>query len=213
MEKESLRFVTDTGFISNALSKKLSLNEFFLLMYFDNVIDPVFDLTTISKYTKLSDEDIMMAFANLVDKKYISVTVCKNDSNKVLEKISLNGFYEIIKEENKIKEKEKEKDTIFSVFESEFGRTLSQMDYEIILAWLDKNFKEELILAALKEASYNGVANLRYIDKILFEWDKKGYKTPADVEKGKVKVVPKMLHEEDEKLLNFNWLDNDYYNE
>ena len=45
---------------------------------------------------------------------------------------------------------------IFSVFESEFGKTLSAMDYEIINAWIDKGFSEDVIIAALKEAVYNG---------------------------------------------------------
>ena len=47
------------------------------------------------------------------------------------------------------------------------------MEYEIINAWLLKGFSEELVLGALKEAVYNGVSSLRYIDKILFEWQKK----------------------------------------
>ncbi len=41
------------------------------------------------------------------------------------------------------------------------------MEYEIIGAWVEKGFKEQLILEALKEAVYNGVTSLRYIDKIL----------------------------------------------
>ena len=33
----------------------------------------------------------------------------------------------------------------------------------------------------LKEAVLNGVSSIRYIDKILYEWDKKGIKTSEDV--------------------------------
>ena len=49
---------------------------------------------------------------------------------------------------------------------------LSPMEYEIIKAWLDNDMSEELIKEALKEATFNGVSNLRYIDKILYEWGK-----------------------------------------
>ena len=69
--------------------------------------------------------------------------------------------------ENTYDEKEEEikKEDIYTIFEKEFGRTLSSMDYEIINAWIDNGFSEELVIAALKEAVYNGVPNLRYIDK------------------------------------------------
>ena len=78
-------------------------------------------------------------------------------------------------------EKKETKDDIYQVFEREFGRTLSTMDYEIINAWIDGGYSEELIIAALREAVYNGVTNLRYIDRILNEWNKKGIKAPEDI--------------------------------
>ena len=34
--------------------------------------------------------------------------------------------------------------------------------------------KEDLILSALKEAVVSGACNLRYIDKIIYSWTKKG---------------------------------------
>ena len=80
--------------------------------------------------------------------------------------------------------KEEEKQTsIYDKIQQEFGRILSPMEYEIIGAWIDGATSEELITEALKEAVYNGVNNLRYIDKILYDWGKKGYKTKEDVEK------------------------------
>ena len=59
------------------------------------------------------------------------------------------------------------------------------------------------ILGALKEAVYNGVNNLRYIEAILYEWNKKGYKTMKEVNSRITK--PK---EETEKLFDYNWLDD-----
>ena len=35
----------------------------------------------------------------------------------------------------------------------------------------------------LKEAIYNGISNFRYIDRILYEWNKKGLKNKEDVGK------------------------------
>ncbi len=65
----------------------------------------------------------------------------------------------------------------------EFGRTLSNTDFEIINAWIESGFSEELIEAALKEAVYNGALTLRYVDKVLYEWNRKGIKVPADIKK------------------------------
>ena len=77
---------------------------------------------------------------------------------------------------------EEDDKNIFSMIEQEFGRTLSPMEYEIVKAWLEGNIKEEIIACALKEATMNGVSNLRYIDKILYEWEKKGLDTKEKVE-------------------------------
>jgi DNA replication protein DnaD len=46
---------------------------------------------------------------------------------------------------------------------------------------LKSGMNEDLIIGALKEATYNGVSNLRYIDKIIYEWGKKGFKNMNDV--------------------------------
>ena len=76
------------------------------------------------------------------------------------------------------------------------------MEYEIINSWIESKISNNLILAALKEAVFNGVSNLRYIDKILFEWNKKGIKKPDDINKAK------KSEEEDknESFYEYDWL-------
>jgi DNA replication protein len=62
---------------------------------------------------------------------------------------------------------------IFSVIEKEFARPLTPMELETISGWLDKDaYREELILAALKEAVFAGKVHFRYIDRILLEWSR-----------------------------------------
>lgn len=62
---------------------------------------------------------------------------------------------------------------IFSIFEKEFGRALTPMELETISGWLDNDgYKEELILAALKEAVFTGKLYFRYVDRILLEWQR-----------------------------------------
>ena len=81
------------------------------------------------------------------------------------------------------------------------------MEYEIISSWLENDYQEEIILLALKEAVYNGVTNLRYIDKILFEWNKKGIKTKEDVEKEKNNFKNKKIQKQE--LFDYDWLNED----
>ena len=97
------------------------------------------------------------------------------------------------------------KKNIFELFESEFGRTLSPMEYEFINAWISSGMKEEVIKEALKEATYNGVSNLRYIDKIIYEWNKRGYKTVEQIRNNKYKKEDNPKKEVD--FFDYNWLD------
>ena len=62
---------------------------------------------------------------------------------------------------------------------------------------------EDLIKEALKEAILNGVNNLKYIDRILYEWNKKGYKKPSDV------VKKRQVKEEKIDLFDYDWLDEE----
>lgn len=205
MYKDNKRFVTDSSFIKESLKKKLSLNEFLLLLYFDNSFDEIFNSDVISKMIGISNEDLLVAYSSLIKKNLIKVKAEKNEFGKIVEKVSIDGFYKDITLEKKEIDKKEEKQDIFSEFESSFGRTLSSMDYEIINAWIDKGFQPELISAALKEAVYNGVTNLRYVDKVLYEWNRKGFKTCEDVKKGLLNSNNEgTLYET--SLMNFDWL-------
>ena len=66
---------------------------------------------------------------------------------------------------------------------------------------------------AVKEATMNGVSNLRYIDKILYEWGKNGIKTVTDVENNRKKfkeAEKKNLDSDaDLTLIDWNWFDDD----
>lgn len=82
---------------------------------------------------------------------------------------------EIIADDEQSKEEEGE---IYKLFEQEFGRLLSPMEYETIGMWFDQDkHSSSLIRLALKEAVLSQKLSLRYIDRILFEWKKKNIKT------------------------------------
>ena len=207
MNKDNKKMVVESLFIKEALKRKLSLEEFLVLLYFDNSFENTFNVPALSKTLKMDESALLTAFSSLIEKNIITLDATEDDYGKSIEKVNIDNFYNGIKEDVKKKDKNNKKEDIFSVFESEFGRTLSETDYEIIKAWIDKGFSEELIIGALKEAIYNGVTSLRYIDKILFEWHKKGFKTIEDVNNHLRKNKDDDTSIGDTKILNYNWLD------
>ncbi|WP_028546751.1 DnaD domain-containing protein [Paenibacillus taiwanensis] len=73
---------------------------------------------------------------------------------------------------------EQESLNLFEIFEKEFGRPLSPMEYETIAGWIDDDrYPLELILLALKEAVFAGKIHFRYIDRILLEWSRNKIQT------------------------------------
>lgn len=71
--------------------------------------------------------------------------------------------------------------TVFEIFENEFGRPLSQMEYEMLIS-LQKEHSSDLIKRALKEAVMNNAKNFKYIQAILNSWKTAGIKTVDEAE-------------------------------
>lgn len=75
--------------------------------------------------------------------------------------------------------KEVKNESLYTIFEQEFGRPLSPLECETLISWEDhEEHSYELIKSALKESVISGKLNFKYIDRILFEWKKNGIKTP-----------------------------------
>lgn len=152
----------------------------------------------------------MQLITDLAEKGTIEIKVENNKSNKKEEYIYLNPLYNKLLNilidlqlgANPIVDS-----NIFAAFETELGRTLSAMEIEIIREWLHNGITEELIKEALKEAILNNVRNLKYIDRILFNWRSKGFKTKEDILKDKKnyrKPTKKV-----EQIYDYNWLEDE----
>ena len=166
-------------------AKKVGLDadSIILLIYLINGKNgTVFDYKKIMEDIAFSEENILTAISNLKDKKILSIEMKKNEFGILEEIINIDSFYDLIfMDLINQKDKDEVENSLFTIFEKEFGRTLSPMEVDIISSWRDSNIKDEIILAALKESIFNGVNNLRYIDKILYEWNKKGIKDVSEV--------------------------------
>ena len=164
-------FIINENVVKTIKKLDITLKEFLLLLYFIN-IKALLDLNDIKKVLGFNEEEILNTYTSLITKGLIEVKVFK-DSGVVSEVISLDMFYDKLVMNTKNEENNTD---IYSKFESEFGRSLSPIEYETINRWLENGVSEEIITSALKEAVINGASNLRYIDKIIYEWTKKGVK-------------------------------------
>ena len=192
---KSKNFIINENILKNIKKLDINLNEFLLILYFINISNSL-DIENISKTLNLNNEEILNTYSSLINKKLIEV-VMNNKNGTVDEEISLDLMYDKLLLNFKEETNEQKETDIFVCFEQEFGRSLSPIEYETINNWLEKNYSEETILKALKEAVTSGVNNLRYIDKILYEWAKKGVKT-TDYEKT----------QEFKELFDYNWLED-----
>ena len=185
--------------------KKLNItdSEFIVLIYLINSSN-IYNPKQIGEDLNMELNNVLETVNSLCEKNIIEIKMEKKNNVRT-EIINLDMLYEKIVLSLDTKE-EDSNSNIFSLFEKEFGRTLSPMEYEIINAWFDSGYSEELITLALKEATYNGVSNLRYIDKIIYEWGKKGIKTKEDVEKDRKKFKSNSKKKE---LFDYDWLNDE----
>ncbi len=182
----------------------LDMNALILLVYFLNQKNKeIFDYKKIIDDLGFSEKELLDSISLLKDKRLLSIQMEKNELGILEEKIDVSSFYEIIFSKF-LDEKKDEKDhgDLFNNFEKEFGRTLSPMEYEIINNWIESGISNDLILAALKETVFNGVNNLRYVDKILYEWNKRGIKKASDL----VSKERKKEEEKDTDCYEYDWL-------
>lgn len=202
---ESLMIVNNHLIIPNYFIKyykkfDLENNELLMLIYLLNCNEKlILDNKKISKDLYLEENEVLNIISSLIEKNYISIEMSKN--NGIIEEyISLDLFYEKINSYLIENDKKDNSSDIYSKFEKEFGRTLSPVEYETISKWIESNIPIDLIEAALKEAILSGVNSIRYIDKILFEWNKKGYKTSSDI------INKSKKDEYIEEIYDYDWL-------
>ena len=175
--------------------------DFLLLIYLINQKEQIpFDINKISSDLNIDNNKTFEIVNNLNEKNYISIDMKKN--NGVIEEyITTDLFFNKMSSILMDSKKEEEDSDIYSVFESEFGRVLSPIETETIRRWIESDIEEDLIKEALKEAVLSDVRNISYIDKIIANWMKKGYKTVEEVKRKKPKK-----DEEIEEILIPDWL-------
>ena len=178
-----------------------------LLLFLYDKDGLVFDPEYISNDLNLDIVKVMDGISKLVKKSLLSIKTKTNELGVKEEVIDLTPLFnkitlKLMEEFNK----ENDKDiNVYSILEEEFDRKLTPMECEMVDDWKKNDYSNEIIKEAVREATLNGVTSLRYIDKILYEWNKKGFKNKEDVKNKNKKEETK----EKVEIYNCDWLDSD----
>lgn len=180
------------------------------------------DLATIADNMQIDQDEVYQLMDKLVQKKVLTIRSIKDKDGIMNDAYDFSLIFkklELLTEQQKTQDLqqtlEEKVQTLYQMFEREFGRALSPIEYQRIGQWLDDDhYAPELIQLALKEAVLNQVYSLNYIDRILLSWEKKNIKTKHQVEAEQQKRKRRMLQNEpsrDEKELPnvsmHNWLE------
>lgn len=202
---KSVNYQISKELLFNYKKMNITDSELIILIYLTNQSTNIYNPKQICNDLNLNLNEVLELINSLCEKNIIKIEMEKINNIRT-EVINLDLLYEKIAFALTQVE-EKNETNLYSVFETEFGRTLSPMEFEIINGWVDNGYSEELIKLALKEATYNGVSNLRYIDKIIFEWGKKGIKTKEDVENNR-KQFKNNNTTKNKELFDYDWLND-----
>lgn len=191
--------------------KKLNITEeelIILIFIIDYGVDLEYNPSVFVQELNIDKYKVLELINSLKEKNILTILIKKENKKVSSEYISLQPLYDKVMNivmDNKEKQIEID-ENIYSIFENELGRTLSPLEYEKIKEMVT-SYGQELVAEALKEAVYNRANNLRYIETILSEWNKKGYKSKADILKDRENYRKKKT--DNIKLPDIDWLNED----
>lgn len=163
---------------------------------------------------KTTEVSISRKIKNLEDKKYITIEYekqgCQVKSRKIrLTKMLIDDYQKCKSTINKnVKENNtsinitrinnNNTTTIYDLVENEFGRPLSQIEFEQISQWEDN----ELTRYAIKQAILNNKRSIKYIDKIIYNYKQANIKSIAEAQQNEEEYRNK-LEEQKRNRENF----------
>ena len=150
--------------------------------------------------TNLSVSEITALIQKLIEQNFLSIDQIFDKSGKIGNKYNLDQLYNQLDVllEDKIKSGNKKAGNNSSTssvdnspltqlvrqFEIEFGRYLSPIEREEIASWLNvDHYDPVLIKMALREAVLAQAYSLKYVDRVLLNWQRHNLKTSSEVQK------------------------------
>ena len=153
----------------------------------------------IAANTTLSVSEVANLIQQLIDQNYLAIEQTTDSQNRIADNYSLKPLYdkldEYLNEHVLVKDKRQQNSTKISdslennplnriarQFEIEFGRYLSPIEREEIASWLNvDHYSPEIINLALREAVLSQAYSLKYVDRILLNWQRHNLKTSSEV--------------------------------
>lgn len=150
--------------------------------------------------TNFSATEIASIIQQLIDKNDLTIDQVTDEKGRIGNYYNLDQLYsklDDLLEKNVATPKSGEETTnttseidnsplnqLMRQFEIEFGRYLSPIEREEISAWLNvDHYDPEIIKLALREAVLSQAYSLKYVDRVLLNWQRHNLKTTSEVQK------------------------------
>ncbi|QLK86158.1 DnaD domain-containing protein [Staphylococcus sp. 17KM0847] len=166
--------------------------------------------------TTMQSKEITMIIQKLVQLGLLNMHVEKNADGKFAEYMDLHGFYEQftqllknISTQRIQQDKDQTFQQLFQKIEQGFGRGLSPVEIEHLNQWIDVDkYDLALINAAVDEAFAHHKSSLKYIDRILLNWEKNNVRTVEDSKPIRAQFNQSTHHptKKIENFPKFDWL-------
>ena len=193
---------------------RLNENELAVVLMIDHLLGQKNTLVTpdlLSLKMSLSTKELDKIFVDLIERGFLLFDTGKKIkvSLKPLKKKLYEVFEESLVKENETKlseEKTKILQNIYQVFEKELSRPLSPLELSLIGEWVDRGYKDERIIEALRVSLSKGKKSLKNVDKILLQWQARD-----DIEKAGNTTIKEDWDQDIEKtmeIIKTKWLDD-----
>lgn len=125
------------------------------------------DCLSIEKEFSLEDGQLSPAFC--FEPLFRKLGTCISDADAKQRERRQEEMHAQVKQEDQPRAKD-----IYSIFEDEFGRPLTNMEIAYLSEWIEGDqFSDTLVLEALRSAVSREKLNFKYIDAILRDWRRK----------------------------------------
>lgn len=162
---------------------QLSLEERFVFLeiwylYFDEKVT-VTENVLVDKLN-IDEDKVLGILANLITQGLIEF----KEEDGILSYDAMPFISLLLEEYGDGEEENKDEALLYKVFEDEFKRPLSPAEVGYIDEWLnEKYYGKDMIIEVLKLTVAIDKLNIKYIDRVLQDWFKKGISTRTEYEK------------------------------
>jgi DNA replication protein len=138
----------------------------------------------LSQLCNVSPTTVSDAIGRLVAKGVLAIGERLDDDGTHSNYFDLKPLWQRLRGQDPLRTPVREwrKDPV-TLFEEEFGRPLSGLECEQIRQWLEQDgYPEWMIVEALREAVLANKFSFKYIDRILYEWQRHRVRTRQELE-------------------------------